>query len=304
MFYINHEFISSEFVPIFLFLIQVNNLKTEILFALFSLFSLGCSDFLYKLSHKWEVKPSTFMLFQNFSFLPAAFGVAYYREELIWNNFLLLGFVNGFMAFSAFLFVLFSLKNSAAISIVTIVRLNFILTSLLAIVFLGEDLSLYKMLAIFLCIIAILSIGFDKSFLPRDKSSFYYALLSMCLFGLIGFFIKLSLSFGALPSGMILAQTFGVFSLTIPYVFMRREKLPQIKLSLILPFLCGILTYASYLSLSFALVYGEAIVVTPIAQLSFVFTGILSVLFFKERLSLKKGLGISFAILAVLILSF
>ena len=170
--------------------------------------------------------------------------------------------------------------------------------------FLGEDLSLYKMLAIFLCIIAILSIGFDKSFLPRDKSSFYYALLSMCLFGLIGFFIKLSLRFGALPSGMILAQTFGVFSLTIPYVFMRREKLPQNKLSLILPFLCGILTYASYLSLSFALVYGEAIVVTPIAQLSFVFTGILSVLFFKEPLSLKKGLGISFAILAVLILSF
>ena len=279
-------------------------MKPEILFALFSLFSIGCSDFLYKLSHKWEVKPSTFMLFQNLSIFPTAFGVAYYREEMIWNNFLLLGFLNGFMAFLAFLFVVFSLTNSGAISVVTIVRLNFILTSLLAIVFLGEDLSLYKMLAIFLCVISILSIGFDKSFLFSEKSSFYYALLSMCLFGLIGFFIKLSLGFGALPSGMILAQTFGVFSLTIPYVFMRREKLPQNKLSLVLPFLCGILTYASYLSLSFALVYGEAIVVTPIAQLSFVFTGILSVLFFKERLSLKKGLGISFAILAVLILSF
>ncbi len=279
-------------------------MKPEIFFALFSLFSLGCSDFLYKLSHKWEVKPSTFMLFQNFSFFPAAFGVAYYREELIWNNFLLLGFLNGLMAFLAFLFVLFSLKNSGTISIVTIIRLNFILTSLLAIVFLGEDLSLYKVLAIFLCVISILSIGIDKSFLPSEKSSFYYAFLSMCLFGLIGFFIKLSLYFGALPSGMIAAQTFGVFSLTIPYVFMRREKLPQKKLSLTLPFLCGILTYASYLSLSVALVYGEAIVVTPIAQLSFVFTGILSVLFFKEHLSLKKGLGILFAILAVLVLSF
>ena len=110
--------------------------------------------------------------------------------------------------------------------------------------------------------------------------------------------------FGAFPSGMIAAQTFGVFTLTIPYVFIRREKLPKKRLALIIPFVCGILTFASYLSLSFELVYGEAIVVTPIAQLSFVFTGILSILFFKERLTLKKGLGILFAVFAVSILSF
>ena len=91
-----------------------------IIFALFSLFSLGCSDFLYKLSHKWDVKPSTFMLFQNFSFLPAAFAVAFFREELIWNDFLILGFMNGFMAFLAFLFVLFSLKKTGAISVVVL----------------------------------------------------------------------------------------------------------------------------------------------------------------------------------------
>ena len=275
-----------------------------IFFALFSLFSLGCSDFLYKLSHKWDVKPSTFMLFQNLTILPAAFGVVFFRGEFIWNDFLILGLVNGFMAFLAFLFVLFSLKETGAISVVTIIRLNFIITSILAITFLNEHLTIYKALAIFLCVISILSIGFNRFILHDEKISFFYAFLSMFLFGLIGFFIKLSLLFGAFPSGMIAAQTFGVFTLTVPYVLIRREKLPKKKLSLIIPFICGILTFASYLSLSFALVYGEAIVVTPIAQLSFVFTGLLSILFFRERLTLKKGLGILFAILAVFILSF
>tara|TARA_Y100000588_G_C14209710_1_gene906188 strand:+ start:70 stop:909 length:840 start_codon:yes stop_codon:yes gene_type:complete len=279
-------------------------LDPAIFFALFSLFSLGCSDFLYKLSHKWDVKPSTFMLFQNLTILPAAFGVVFFRGEFIWNDFLILGLVNGFMAFLAFLFVLFSLKETGAISVVTIIRLNFIITSILAIMFLSEHLTNYKAFAIFLSVISILSIGFDRFIFPKEKKSFFYAFLSMCLFGLIGFFIKLSLGFGAFPSGMIAAQTFGVFTFTIPYAFIRREKLPKKRLALIIPFVCGILTFASYLSLSFALLYGEAIVITPIVQLSFVFTAILSILFFKERLTLKKGLGILFAVFAVFILSF
>jgi uncharacterized membrane protein len=48
-----------------------------------------------------------------------------------------------------------------------------------------------------------------------------------------------------------------------------------------------------------AMRYGDAVVVAPIAQLSFVLTGVLAIVVLKEQLTIRKGFGIVFAVLCV-----
>jgi uncharacterized membrane protein len=47
--------------------------------------------------------------------------------------------------------------------------------------------------------------------------------------------------------------------------------------------------------------YGDAVVVAPIAQLSFVLTAALAVAFLRERLTLKKGVAVVLAVLTVVL---
>ena len=67
--------------------------------------------------------------------------------------------------------------------------------------------------------------------------------------------------------------------------------------------LCGALIASSYVAVGIAFSYGDAVVVAPIAQLSFVLTGLLAIFFLKEKLNSRKAISIVCAILSVLVFS-
>jgi len=67
---------------------------------------------------------------------------------------------------------------------------------------------------------------------------------------------------------------------------------------------CGVLTSISYVALATAFTYGDAVVVAPIAQLSFVLTALLAILFLGERPGGRKILGLGAAVMAVSIFGF
>ena len=79
--------------------------------------------------------------------------------------------------------------------------------------------------------------------------------------------------------------------------------MPRRGVPLWLPFVCGVLTSSSYVAIAVGFTYGEAVVVAPIAQLSFVLTGVLAIIFLKEKLTLRKGVGVVFAAASVLLFS-
>ena len=68
-----------------------------------------------------------------------------------------------------------------------------------------------------------------------------------------------------------------------------------------MPLMCGVLTSSSYVSLSVGFTHGDAVVIAPIAQLSFVLTGILAIIFLGERLSIQKSIGAACAVVSILI---
>lgn len=273
----------------------------EIVFALFSLGLLGTSDFLYKWGQRYDLRSGPFMLVQNFAYMPTAFGLAGFRGELAWSPGLWLGFLNGLLAFGAFLFILIAMRRGEAVSLIPIVRLNFAITAILTITIIGEEITLIKGAALALAAFAVIAGGSGILSGGGDRRALTLAVSAMCMFGVIGLFYKIGLRMGAAPAAMTAAQSVGVFFSAFPFSFISGDPLPRRGGALGIPLVCGVLTSSSYVSLAVGFTYGDAVVVAPIAQLSFVLTGVLAVLFLKERLSLRKGMGVGFAILSVLL---
>ena len=275
----------------------------EVVFALLALCFLGVNDFLYKWGQRWELRGGPFMLLQNMAYLPNAFGLAWHRGELLWSPGLAFGFLNGILAFTAFLFVLLALRRGEAVALVPIVRLNFAVTAALTIFFLGESVNLLKGLGLVLAALAVLAGGSGVTASMGEKRSVGLALAAMCMFGVIGLFYKLGLGMGAKPAMLTAAQSVGVFCMAVPYALIQRDPLPRSGVPLWLPFVCGALTSSSYVAIAVGFTYGEAVVVAPIAQLSFLLTGLLAVVFLRERLTLRKGVGVAFAAASVVLFS-
>ncbi len=276
-------------------------MRPEIVFALFSLVLLGTSDFLYKWGQRFELRSGPFMLVQNFAYMPTAIGLALYRGELIWSPGLWFGFVNGFLAFTAFLFILIAMRKGEAVTLIPIVRLNFAVTVVLTVTLLGEEITPVKGTALVLAALAILAGGSGILSGGGGRRALMLAASAMCLFGVIGLLYKIGLRMGAAPAAMTTAQSIGVFCSALPFFILTKDPLPRRGGALWIPLICGVLTSSSYVSLAVGFTYGDAVVVAPIAQLSFVLTGLLAILFLRERLSLRKGLGVGFAVLAVLL---
>jgi len=273
----------------------------EIAYALVSLTCLGVSDFLYRWGHRSGLKGAPFMLLQNLAYIPTAVGMALLRDELVLSGALGYGFLNGLLAFTGFLLLLYALRLGEAVALVPIVRLNFVVTSLLTIYFVGESLSATKAVAIGLAVCAIIAGGARVTAAARHRRELAMAIGAMLCFGFIGLFYKLGLRSGATPTAMVVAQSLGTFALALPFAIWRRDRLPRRGVQLWLPLICGVLLSASYVALSIAFTHGEAVVVAPIAQLSFVLTGVLAVLLLKEHLTPRKLVAVGCASLAVFV---
>ena len=278
-----------------------DKLPPEIVFALLSMCFLGTSDFLYKWGQKWDLRGGPFMLVQNFAYMPTAFGLAFLRSELAWNPGLWFGLLNGVLAFTAFLFILLAMRRGEAVTLIPIVRLNFAVTALLTITLIGEEVTLLKGAALLLAGSAVLAGGSGIFSGRGDRRALALAVGAMVLFGFIGLFIKIGLGMGANPAAMTLAQSLGVFCMALPYAIRSGDPMPRRGGALWVPLVCGVLTSSSYVSLSVGFTYGDAVVIAPIAQLSFVLTGLLAVIFLGESLSPRKGVGVACAVLSILI---
>lgn len=273
----------------------------EIIFALMSLTFLGVSDFLYRWGQRWELRGGPFMLLQNLAFLPTAFALTYYRDELIWSLPLLLGLVNGLLAFTGFLFILLAFRRGEAVALAPIIRLNFAVTAALTVTLLGEEINLLKGAALLMAALAVMAVGGGTRPGGMYSRSFWLAVAAMTIFGFMGLFYKLAINHGAAPAAMTLMQSVGVFCVAVPFAIQQRQPLPRTGVPLWLPFVCGVLTASSYVAVAVAMRHGEAVVVAPIAQLSFVLTGMLAIVLLKERLTVRKSVGLGLAVLSVLL---
>jgi uncharacterized membrane protein len=272
-------------------------------FALGAMLCFGVSDLIYKRGAAAGFSAGEFLMSQAWIFCPSVTLYAWLTGTLHPQLSALWGGLAGLFLFIALFNFTRSLQGGAVSTNAPIFRLNFTITAALAIILLGESFNAAKAVALGCALIAVWLLLADagaqggKASLP----SLARVLIATVAMALTNLFYKVGLQSGALPETMVAAQAWVFCSLaTIFGVFGNGGfRVPR-----------GIWLYATgaavalfgaFVALLHGLALGQASVLVPVAQMSFVFTALLGAVLFREPLDAKKYAGLAIAAAALVL---
>jgi drug/metabolite transporter (DMT)-like permease len=191
----------------------------------------------------------------------------------------------------------------------TIYRLNTILVVLLSFLFLGEALGPLKLTGIAFGIAAVLLLYGRPTGVPNAMGGsipglfLCAALAASALRALYGILSKTALSQGAEAQGMLLTAALCWVLGGLAYAALRERRLRLTREKALYALFSGSLVFVVVNALIEALKYGDASIVVPVANLSFVVAMAISLLLVMERLSLRKALALGSAALSIFLLA-
>ena len=273
-----------------------------IILALVSMVLIGLYDFIYSRAVRKGISPGTMTFSQACFFCPAVSLWAYLDGSYVWTLWTLLGPVAALLLFLGIWAFMQSVKLGEASVSLPIYRINFVVTAFIAVIFLGEAITLRKVLGLSLAVASIIILaragpGKQSSF-GRGKS-ILWALIAMSSMGLLNIVYKLAVSGGVAPPMVLHSQA--IFFITTAFLYARIGEggLRCSRSSWSYALMAAICLVLGLMSLVAALEDGEASAVTPIAQLSFVVSMLMATLWLGERFTKQKVVGLLLAVATV-----
>lgn len=277
-----------------------------VVFALCCLACAACNDFVFKLFTRVERSKGQFVAlvgilwFLTLVWLP--------RDPANdWKMTLLWGGISGFLSLTSNILLIEAMARQSAGLCSTIFRLNMVLVVLGATFILNEKLTGLQWVGIGLAILAVLA------FIPRKSGSEAAKKAGMIGFGMVllaaflragmGLSYKYGFLHGADQNGVAVVNSFFWIFGGLLYAFLveRNFKKPD-KLLLGYGTLSGVLVAGIVFFMAGSLKLGNASIVLPIAQMSFLGTLLLSVLFLKEKVDILKIIAVLSGTAAILLL--
>src|SRR5215831_2318055 len=192
--------------------IQFYRMTPGLGFALAAMVCFGVSDLVYKRGAAAGIKASEFVMLQAWVFCPGVTLYAWLTGTLILHVSALWGALAGLFIYVAVFNFAASLQGGAVSTNAPIFRLNFILTAALAILLLGEPMTLPKAAALVCALVAVwLLLAEPGKRGAIDMNSLFRVLIATAAMAFANFFYKVGLQQGALPETPISAQAW-VFS--------------------------------------------------------------------------------------------
>ncbi len=216
------------------------------------------------------------------------------------------GLVTGFVSIVANLLLLEAMERQSAGVCSTIFRLNLVGVVLISYFFLGETLGALQVTGIVFAVVAVL-LFMPSTEKNKEGRAARIGLLLVIIASLIRAGMTISIKVGVDNGGdknaiNLLTCFFWVFG-GLLYALLKEHRIPlPDKGTLSLGLISGVLVGAIVYFMIAMNKYGNASVVTPIAQMSFLVTLLLSVLFLKEKIDRRKGIGLLFGMAALLCL--
>ena len=275
-----------------------------LLLALASMVLVGSADLLYRRAMVRGAATGSFMVLQSWFFGSTALVWALATDTIRWHRTLVLGPVAGVLAFVATYAFLRSLQapGSQVGVNAAIYRLNLAVTAVLAFVVLHEAVTVARLAGIGLAVVAVVLLS-DVA--PRRATSpgLGWACLAMVAFGLLLFVYKVGVRAGAPAPLLIFGQFCALTLLSLVYTLTVEHRLHFTPAIVAHAPICGVLNSSGRILVAWALAAGDASAVVPVSQMSFVFTFLVAVPLFGERVTGRKLAGLGAAILAVLALA-
>jgi len=236
------------------------------------------------------------------SFLPDWWG-ADWRITLFW------GVVCGLCSVVGNIFLIESMSRLSAGLCSTVYRLNLALVVPLAVVIFDESPFWYQWLGVVFALLAVLAfmpVG-EKTVVGR-KSDYVMVILAMALRAGMGLAYKYAFTVGASRNGIQVVNAWAWVVCGIIYYLWRERKHYDFRTAFapkVLGYgaLSGLLVAGIIFFMAESLYLGDASIVLPIQQMSFLATFFLGVIFLKEKVTLRKVFALGCGVAALLLLS-
>ncbi len=272
------------------------------------------ADCVYKRSQIKGAIPETFLVYQSYAFALTAFllvlGLGVFPTTLTaWKY----APPCGLIAFSAYYCFLRSLKGGQVSVNTMIFRLSFVLTAFLAALFLKEVVTLRKLSGLAVATLAVLSLTVLPALLQGTTSqkttesaerskSLVFALSAMVCLGVLSFLYKLAAGEGVAAPSLIFIQSTVFSPAAMIYAALRRRFVWH-PVTVAHGLGAGVLLSLALTFLVAALTQGDAGIMVPINQMSFVLTAALAAHWFTEAWTVSKTTAVVLAAGAVILLS-
>ena len=275
-----------------------------VVYAILAMVCYGVSDFIYKQAATAGIRADHFLMAQGWLFCPLVIVYALATQTLVLNPAALWGSLAGAFVFIGFYFFIRSLAAGSVSTNASIFRLNFIVTVLLVVVWLGEPLTPSKIAGLALALLAtwlLLGASASAGRAPDDarRRSLGLVALATLAFGTSNFFHTMGLRHGALPETLAVAQAalFMPLATVVVYVVDRKLRPPLVTFEYSAP--AAIVLLGATISLLHSVAGGQASVLVPIAQMGFVVAALLGVFILRERVTVRKVIGLATALAAL-----
>jgi uncharacterized membrane protein len=278
-------------------------IPTYIPLALLSMLMMGIYDYIYSRAVRKGVSAGTMTCSQACFFVPTITLWAFLEGTYIWTPLAFLGPVAALLIFFGIWAFIRSVSLGEASVTTPIYRMSFVITALVAILFLGEQVTLRKGVGFLLAGTSIFFISdfrIDAKTIPGNRiPSVLWALAAMVSIGLLNIVYKLGVSGGVAPAMLLHSQ--GVCFITFAFIYARlTQGGPRFsRKGWSHGLAASVCIVVGLIALLAALKRGEASVVTPIGQLSFVVSTLMVTLWMGERFTQRKVVGLLLAVATI-----
>src|SRR3954452_17586457 len=271
-------------------------------YAIVAMVCYGVSDFIYKQAATAGIRADHFLMAQGWLFCPLVIVYALATHTLVLDPAALWGSLAGAFVFIGFFCFIRSLAIGSVSTNASIFRLNFIVTVLLVVIWLGEPLTAAKIIGLALALLAtwlLLGAGAKRATVDATRRSLLLVAIATLAFGTSNFFHTMGLRHGALPETRALAQAARVMPLAtvVVYVVDRKLQPPSVTFKYSVPAAIGLLD--ATISLLRSVAEGQASVLVPIAQMGFVVAALLGIFVLREPVTARKLIGLATALAAL-----
>lgn len=225
-----------------------------------------------------------------------------------WKITLLWGIISGVFSVSANLLLIEAMTYQEASVCSTVYRLNLVAVVIGAFLFFGENISLVKLAGVLLAVAAVLffagSKGGGMHSLTQRRLGFAMVLAAALLRAGMGLSYKYAFLSGADANGITFINSFCWIAGGFSYLVLREKDAHILnRKPWFYGLASGILVCGIVFFMALSLRLGDASVVLPIAQMSFLGTAFMGVAVLKESLSGHKILGLAAGLFCILLLS-
>ena len=273
--------------------------------ALGAMMFYGLADWVYKRAAASGVQAHHFLLLQALFFAPGIFLYGLMTGTLVLGTPFAWGMTAGVLLFIALYNFARSLASGAVSIVAPVFRLSFAITAALAVWLLDEPLTGWKLMGLAASLVAVwLLLAGEPGSAPRaTTSSMLRLLVATMAMGVVSLVYKLGTIAGGSPATVLAGQASVFLPLAALFALARDHGFHPPPGAWRHGATAAMLLLFGLVMLLAGLARGEASVLVPVAQLSFVVTAGLGFVFMRETLTLRKGFGLAFAIAALICLS-